>query len=190
MIFVQAEVVISDVCWPGRENSATNYQFAGPQIGAYPRPPSSPHHTRYYSADVRHKHHRSLVQLRIACHLFQIESNGKLISQASCFASLDSDNVIGQALLVDEENETHMYLSRIDNFEVRNSQYKGIGAALMAASLDLATNCGFDGIFLIAMDSSRFFYKKLGLTKNGIYYDAGPDLLESLAQRANLQYLQ
>ena len=137
------------------------------------------HNTRYYKALVLNTDAHQPERLDLACHLFYLgNSYQDYVPRAYCIASVDQNSAIGFALLYHEpipsahnnaasqglpEIIKSPTLPKLAGIETKKTRYKYVGTSLMAAMFHLATECGSEGIRLLAHDGWGF-YEKLGFT--------------------------
>lgn len=195
---VRARISIGHSCWPQPPVDVSQLT-ADVAHESYPVTPISTHNTRLYNAIVRKSRTGDTNVLKIACHLRYIpgdpddendNTESVAFPDAFCVASVwGSDEIVGAASLHTLPNKDLLYLSQISNLDQTNS-YKGIGTALMASSLDMATSCGFDGLILFSADEAEEFYQKLGLTqRDESVFEATVYDLDKLKLRSGLRYV-
>lgn len=80
-------------------------------------------------------------------------------------------NVVGWAVCKADRPNKMVYLSAISTKAAKNTQFKGVGSALMNEILDVYK--AFNFIYLLAINDSQGFYKRYGFKpfmENGMMY--------------------
>ena len=198
LVAVANGYTVSDSCWPTISEGTVSDRTDRLTADDWGLP--NQYNVRSYRALIETKNTGTRLPLSIQCSLHYILPWYATVKApyATCLAILNGVQVGGADSMklsdvdgIPDQLSDYYFLDSVGVDPETRKSYRGIGSSLVAATLDLASECGFQGIYLRSAVTATGFYDKLGFQSDpdlGLLRMANKDLLPALSQKTHLQH--